>query len=576
VERIPADTEARAGLYRSLLAGQRMLIVLDNARDTAQARPLLPAGSGCLVIVTSRNQLAGLAAGEGAHLLTLDMLTDGEARALVNGRLGPDRAAAEFAAVDELLPLCARLPLALSVAAARAAARPGLPLAALVAELRDTPGRLDALGIGEPGGDVRAVFSWSYENLTESATVMFRLLGLHPGPDITAPAAASLAGFPLAQARQALAELTAGHLIEEHAPGRFAFHDLLRAYAAEQARTHESNTQRSAAIGRMLDYYLHTAHTGDRLIHPQRDPITLPEPLPRTAAPEHLSDYPQAMAWFEAERRVLLAAVVKAAETRFDAQAWQLAWTLAIFLDLRAYWQDSAAAQQTALMSAVRLGDVTAQAHAHRFLGQAYSQLGSRDDAHVHLRQALDLYERAGDRTGQARTHLDIGHVLDKQARYREDFMHSQQALELFQAVGHQAGQARALNAVGWCHTQLGDHQQALTCCMQALDLYNETGDLGGTASTWDSLGQACHRLGRPAEAVACYQRAFALFRDAGDRYYQAYILMHLGDAHHASGHIQAARDAWQQALEAFDELNHSDTEQIHGKLRDLDDGHTQ
>jgi len=259
-DQIPPDLDAQAGLYRTLLTGRRMLIMLDNARDEQQVRPLLPAAEGCLVIVTSRNRLTGLAATHAARLLTVDLLTTGEARALLAARLGRARAAAEPAAISELAELCARLPLALVIVAARAAARPVQPLAALAAELRDASRRLDGLDDRDPATSVRGVFSRSYQQLTPSAARMFRLLGVHPGPDVTAPAAASLAATPLPQASAALAELTATHLITEHSPGRYALHDLVRAYAAEQAHAEESADDLHAATGRLLDHYLHTAN----------------------------------------------------------------------------------------------------------------------------------------------------------------------------------------------------------------------------------------------------------------------------------------------------------------------------
>ena len=266
-ERVPASLLAQTGLYHSLLAQRQMLLVLDNARDEQQVRPLLPASPGTLVLVTSRNQLAGLAAADGARLLPLDVLTHDEATQLLSARVG-QAGGAEPEAVAEIASLCARLPLALTVAAARAATRPRLPLTALAVEMRDTPAFLDALDSGDPGSNVRAVFSWSYRQLSPAAARGFRLLGIHPGPDITTPATASLAAIPLGQARQHLGELTRAHLIAEHTPGRYAVHDLLRAYAAELAVTIDPEQVRRTALARALDHYLHTAHAAALLINP--------------------------------------------------------------------------------------------------------------------------------------------------------------------------------------------------------------------------------------------------------------------------------------------------------------------
>jgi DNA-binding SARP family transcriptional activator len=368
-ERLPAGLDAQAGLYRSLLAGRRMLVVLDNARDEAQVRPLLPGSGGCLVIVTSRNQLAGLSTADGAQLLTLGVLADDAAAGLLGARLGPRRVAADPAATAEIASLCGRLPLALAIAAARAAARPAHPLAALADELRQAGGRLDALDAGVPAASARAVFSWSYRDLTAGAARMFRLLGVHPGPDISAAAAASLAGISPPQARSALQELTAASLVAEYSPGRYLLHDLLRCYAAELACLAEGDDRR-AASGRALDHYLHTANG---LLAGSWRALVLAAPQPGVT-PEALAGHDE-LAWFEAEYKILMRLAGRAAATGFGAHAWQLPWTMTGFLDRRGYWHDWAAAQQTGLAAARRPGDRTGQACAHHSLGQACIQL---------------------------------------------------------------------------------------------------------------------------------------------------------------------------------------------------------
>ena len=231
-DQVPQDADAQAALLRSLLAGRRVLVVLDNASDEQQVRPLLPGSAGCLTVVTSRRQMAGLAAVEGASLLDLDVLSETESLQLLAARLGLERVDDEQEAAARVSALCARLPLALCVVAARAAARSGVPLAALADEL-GRGNALDALETGDQASSVRAVLSWSYRSLSQPAATMFRLLGLHDGPDITLPAAASLAGMPRPQARAALGELARASLLTEHRSGRHACHDLLRAYAAE-------------------------------------------------------------------------------------------------------------------------------------------------------------------------------------------------------------------------------------------------------------------------------------------------------------------------------------------------------
>jgi DNA-binding SARP family transcriptional activator/tetratricopeptide (TPR) repeat protein/DNA-binding XRE family transcriptional regulator len=565
-QRIPASLDAQAALYRSLVSGKRMLVVLDNARDVEQVRPLLPGASGCLVVVTSRNRLTGLVAADGARPLTLDVLTVGEAHDLFTDRLGPDRVAAEPEAAEAVITACGRLPLALAIVAARAATHPHLPLHTLAGELRGTATGLDALSAGEPATDIRAVFSWSYQALSDDAARLFRLLGLHPGPDTTAPAAASLAALPTARVRPLLAELERANLILEHTPGRYTLHDLLRAYATDLAHTTDPDRERRAATGRLLDHYLHTAHAADRLLNTSRDSITLTPPRPGVT-PEDLADLPQALAWFTTERAVLLAAVDHAAATGFDTHTCHLAWTLRTFANRRGHWHDWAAAGHTALTAAGRLADPTAQARAHRHLASAYTRLGRFDDGHTHLSHALDLATQAGDQAGQARTHHTLGYLRERQGRYAEALDHARQALDLHRAAGHRGGEADALNNVGWYHALLGDHQQALTHCQQAITLHQEHGDRDGQAATWDSLGYAHHHLGHHTQAITCYQHALDLYRDVGDRYYEAGTLTHLGDTHHAAGNPTAARAAWQQALTILTDLDHPDADTVHAKL---------
>lgn len=569
-ERMPASPEAQAGLFRSLLADRRMLIVLDNARDGAQVRPLLPGSRACLALVTSRSQLTGLAATDGAHLLTLDVLTSVEARELLTRRLGPERVTSEPAAVAELTGLCARLPLALSIAAGRAAAHPGLPLAALAAGLRDSQAPLDELDAGDASASVRAVFSWSCQQLSGSAARMFRLIGVHPGPDITAPAAASMAGVPLPQMREALRDLARAHLVTEHPPGRYACHDLLRAYAAEQARSHDSDAGLRTALSRARDHYLHTAQAASSILYPSHQPLLLRPPQPGVT-PEHLTGHTRAQAWLRAEHQVLLAVIAQLARTEAGPQIWQLPVVLADFLNRHGHWHDLEATQGAALTAAQELGDQAGQAHAHHGLGTARLRFSSSDDADTHLRQALSLFQQLGDRAGQARTHLTLALVLQQQGEHSEALRHTDQALSLYREAGHQAGAAHALSNAGWYHARLGHYQQALTTSEQALRMNRDVGSRLVEAHTWDHVGFALHHLSRHADAITCYQRALYLLQEVSDRYEQAAVLTRLGDAHEATSDPQAARLAWQQAQAIFYDLHHPDAEQISAKIRYLE-----
>jgi len=569
-EQIPVDLDAQAALYRSQLAGKRMLVVLDNARDSTQVRPLLPGAPGCLVVVTSRNQLTSLIAADGAHPITLSLLTDDEARQLLARRLGVDRVAVEPAAVAEIITRCAHVSLALVLVAARAAVRPQVGLHVLAAQLRDTQHRWQTLTGDDPTTDVRAVLSWSYQTLSPPAARLFRLFGLHPGPDIAEPAAASLAGVPVSVVRPVLAELTRASLLVEHVPGRYSFHDLLRAYATDLTQTIDPDQQRHAATQRILDHYLHTAHTAERLLNPTGDPIILTAPDP-AVSPEDLIGYRQALAWFTTERPVLLAAVAQAVTTGFDTHTVQLAWTLGTFLYRWGHWHDQATTGHAAVAAAYRLADRSAQARANRNLALALAQLGRFDDAHTQLSQALDLAVQISDQTGQAATHKTFALLWERRGRPAQALDHARQALDLYRTAGHQAGHVRALNAVGWYLTLLGEHPQALTACQQALTLHQDLDDSYGEAGTWDSLGYAHHRLGNHTRAITCHQHALTLYRDLGDHYEEAATLIHLGDIHHATGNPQDARDAWQQAVTILDNLGHPNADKVRTKLATLD-----
>jgi tetratricopeptide (TPR) repeat protein len=560
---VPASLNDQVGLYRSRLAGKRVLVVLDNARDADQVRPLLPGAAGCLVIVTSRLLLSGLVTTEGAHPLVLDLLTADEARELLAWRLGVDRTAAEPAAIDEIIVRCARLPLALSIAAARAAIHARFPLDALAGELRESQDGLAPFTGDDATTDVRAVFSWSYQRLSAAAATLFRLLGLQPGPDIGAPAAASLAGMPV---ERALAELVRATLLTEHVPGRYTFHDLLRAYAQQLADTFDSPTERRDAVQRLLDHYTHTAHAAAVLLDPHRDPVmpTAPQPSPTSV---QLLDRTQAQAWFTAEHQVLLAAIRHAVSNGFDTHAWRLAWCLVDFLDWQGHWHDFAASQLAALDAARRLSDGLCAAHAHRRLGNAYTQLGQYEDAQDHLDRADQLYRELGDALGRAHTLNDYGWVYGRQNRYERALRKVEEALAVFRAAGHAPGQANALNNIGWLSAQLGDYERGIDHCRQALSLTQEIGDRSGEAAAWDSLGYTYHGLHQYREAAACFGHALELWRQLSDRGNEAEVLTHLGDTHAAHGDADAARDAWQRALAILEQLDHPEASAVREKL---------
>ncbi|WP_344131217.1 AfsR/SARP family transcriptional regulator [Luedemannella flava] len=564
-ERVPPDLSAQVALYRSLMAGRRMLVLLDNARDAAQVRPLLPATPGTLALITSRNQLTPLAAVEGATLLTLDALSESEARELLAARLGDDRLAAEPDATDRILRGCAGLPLALSIAAARAQ-QSGFPLAALAAELDSAADRLDALDAGDPATQVRTVFSWSYATLSPDAARLFRLLGLDPGPDISAAAAAGLAGR---DAGRLLTELTRASLLIEHAPGRYTMHDLLRAYAADLAGEQDTSEERRAATRRLLDHYAHTAHAASRVLYPHRDPVLIPMDEPaKDSRPVDLADRAAATAWLAAEHPVLLGAIRYAVGDGFDRHAWWLAWALDTFLYRQGHWHELAEAWEAALRAARWLANSAAEAYAYHRRARPETRFGRYDEARVRVQQALSLYVTGGDLIGQADAHHSLATIWELEGDFAAALDHVQQSAGLYGAAGHRRGQAVSLANVGWFQARLGDLDPALDSSTRARELLRALGDRTGEAGTLLSLGYIHDKRGRHAEAAEVLAEAVDVYRELGDRYYEATASARLGDSYLAAGDATAGRDALRAALRIFTDLGQSEAEAIREKLR--------
>ncbi|MFF0154436.1 BTAD domain-containing putative transcriptional regulator [Micromonospora sp. NPDC005203] len=564
--RMPSDPDLMVSLYRTTVAGRRLLVVLDNACDAAQVRPLLPGSPDCLTIVTSRDRLNPLVVTESAHPLLLDLLSPGEARDMLVRRLGERQVAAEPAAAEHIVDRCARLPIALAIVAARAVTNRHFSLATVAAELGD----LDAFHGGDEATDVRAVFSWSCRTLSPPALRLFRLLSLHPGPDVAVPAVASLAGLTPQASGPLLSELTRANLLTEHSYGRYAFHDLLRAYAASLADETEPPADRRGAVHRLLDHCLRTAHAADLVLHPHFSEISLP--LARLGVtPENPRSRSAATAWFTAELPVLLAAVPLAARLGFEGHAWRLAWSLAGFLHRQGHWQDWLGTQRIALAAASRIGDRSGQAQAHRSLGLACSRLRRYDEADDHLRRAFDLFTEVGDDAGRAHTCLNLGQLAERRGQHHEALHHSRRALTLFRRAGNRAGQGYTLNAVGWQEGLLGNYHRALQSCGEALRMLQEVGDVQGQADTWDSLGHAHHQLGDDRHAIACYEHALDLFTQVNDRYAEASTYVNLGGSHRALADLGATRAAWSQALTILDELGDADADSIRADLAQLD-----
>jgi tetratricopeptide (TPR) repeat protein len=565
-ERIPAGLDAQVGLFRSLMAGRRMLVLLDNARDAEQIRPLLPAAPGCVVLITSRSSLTPLLVIEDAALITLDLMSLGEAAEMLAHRVGPARARAEPDAVDEIIQHCARLPLALGIAGARAAAHPQFPLSETASQLREATSTLDVLRAGDRTTDLRAVFSCSYRTVSPAAAALFRLLGLHPRPDVGLPAAASLAVTPRHEVLPLLDELVGVHLVTENRPGRYTFHDLLRAYAMQLADQHDTAVTQKAATHRILDHYLHSAHANESLMENEWTQLDLGAPAPGVR-PDIGADGEEAVAWLDRERAVLLGAIKLAADGGFVEHAWQLAWGVTTYLLRRGHWHDLSTAHRAALAASRRAGDVVGQAHALYGLGCGYARSGRFDEAHPFLLEARALFEEIGEFVNRARIHSWLTWLAERRGDPADALHQARRGLDLYRIAGNRTGEAEALGDVAWCHALLGEYDNAIASCRHALAMQQELGHRESQAATLDSLGFVYRQTGDYAQASTCYERAIDMCRELSDRYNEAGALNGLGDTCHKAGDPDAAHRAWRQALAILESIDHPDAGDIRTKL---------
>jgi tetratricopeptide (TPR) repeat protein/transcriptional regulator with XRE-family HTH domain len=583
---LPAEVAELAARYRSLLAGRRMLIVLDNARSAGQVRPLLPGTPSCFVLVTSRDRLAGLVARDGAHRINLDLLPPRDAGDLLRELIGP-RAHAAPAATAALADRCARLPLALRMAAELATARPTVPLADLVAELDELPKRLDLFDAGgDPETAVREIFAWSYRHLSDGAARMFRLLGLHPGADLDLAAAAALAGTGTAEARGLLGELARAHLLGEARPGRHDLHDLLRAYAAELAGSAGGDDR--AATDRLFDHYLTTAAAAVRTLYPAEHD---PDPAPGAAS---FAGTAQALAWLRDELANLVAVTDAAAGSGRPECAVALSATLWRYLDSGGHHGEALAVHGRARQAARDSGDLAGEVAALGELGRVHSRLGRYEDAIEHLGQALAAGAWAAEPDRQASSLNSLAIVYCRLGRYDEALRHFTRALEIYRHTGNRASAGKALGNLGIVNAELGRYPAALAHFGQALDLARAVGDRTGEGdalgnlghincllghypvalrqhrdglviarATGDraaegrmlaSLGVVLTRLGR-AEARDRLHEALAIHVEAGDRAAEAETMCYLGDVHQRAGQYPRALEHHERALALAEEI---------------------
>lgn len=565
-QRIPEDLPARSALYRTTLAGRRVLVVLDNARDAEQARWLLPGGADCAVVITSRRQLSSLITEEGAGLISLDVLTPAESHELLAHRLGRHRVEADQQATDAIIAACARLPLALAIAAGHAVTRPSLPLDVLAADLRPATEDLGRLTTRDSATSLRAVLSRSYALLPDDVARLFRLLAVHPGPDITPAAVASLAGVDPAQGRRLLDALLDASLVTEVAHGRYAFHDLLRAFAHEIAN---ETDEPARAARRVIEHYLHTAYEAALLLDVLAEWMKVPEAASPGVRAEEPADHRQALAWFQAERAVLLAVLRQAMAGGLYAPVIQLVSAVQDWLLRQGHWQEYVDYAHLALEAAVRLGDERAQAAARRMLLQLSAERDGLDQARIHFRHVMALAREAGDLAEEGFALFDMALACLKKDLPEEALRYAEAALTPLGTVGLAATEARVLNVISWCWCLVGDYEQGLRVGGKALAMADELGDRSGQGIILDTVGYIHHQRGAHDTAIAHYRRALALCRELGHRHAEGEILLHLGDARHATGdHTQAER-SWRLSLAILQALKHPAADQARARLRD-------
>lgn len=584
---IPPETAARSALMRTRLAGQRVLVLLDNASGEEQLRPLLPGAASCAVVVTSRDRLAGLVARDGARRLDLDVLPTVEAVALLGNLIG-DRARRHPAATAELAERCAQLPLALRVAAELATARPDVEVADLASELADDQRRLDLL---DAGGDQRsgvaAVLSWSYRHLPAEAARAFRLLGIHPGREYDCWALAALADIDLAPARRALATLARAHLLDEHEPERYAMHDLLHAYARRLADEIEPEPARRAAQTRLFDAYRHAAAEAMNTLHPT-ERMRRPEVPPAGTPVPALADG-VAAAWLDAEHRNLVAVCVHAAQHGRPGHALDIVMIVWRQLYVRGRYDDALALSGLVLPIARAAGDRATEAqilgHVSSVwlrlgqperaigpltdsltvlraagirrqeggtlvnLGVYYARLGQFDRAADCLRQSLRIGDELGDRAVSAYSLGNLAEVYRLQRRDEEALEHIQRALAIFREIGQRVDESAALGNIGDIHERLGHYPLAIEYLRQALSIDRETGNRSGEGSVLNSLGTVLRRMGRYPEAVDHHRRALELHRQTGNPGLQIEALNGLGEALRATDEFDEAWTCHESAL---------------------------
>ncbi|MER6167582.1 helix-turn-helix domain-containing protein [Streptomyces violaceorubidus] len=545
---IPSATEQRGALFRQRAATLRLVVVLDNARDAEQVRPLLPAAPGCLTVVTSRNQLLGLAAADGATPVGLDVWTPEESLAALAARIGAERCAAEPEAAAELVHLCGHLPLAVAVVGAQLGAEPRLPLRVAVAELREARPRLDALSADDSSVDVRAVFSRSYRALGPATARFFRYLSLHPGSAASAQAAASLAGLPMTQARGHLRELASASLVSRDAEGRYVLHDLVRAYGAELAEHHDDD--RLGALDRLLSYLHHNAKSAN--VHvTQQFRSGLPDDPAAGTVHVTIDNRADALDWYRQEEQTAAAALRAVDEPRLQRRRIDVALEWVSYNETTGRWPEEIAATRIALDAALGLDDPVAVERSSHNLIRALIETGRGDEAGGLIETRLPYLSRlpAEHRTGAERR---ASWVCSKLERHEEALGHARTALTIARTLGRPDELARALLELAFKVSDMGENQEAVALCEEALPVCRDTGERRFEAMAWGTLGVARLGLDDLDTAVDDLKKARHLFGETLDVYNEAETLDNLATVHQRRGATEEARACWLEAAELF------------------------
>jgi DNA-binding SARP family transcriptional activator/Tfp pilus assembly protein PilF len=563
---IPADVDERAELYRGLVGQRARILLLDNVRDTAQLRALLP-GLECLLLATSRNQLRGLVAYDGAYRIVLGRIGAADARSLLEEALARPLSAAEAQYLGVLVELCAGLPLALRVVAERLARGAG-DMAAIIRELSTQERRLDALGTGDDDlSDMRAVLSWSYQALDAATATMLRLVAVHPGTDIDLAAAAVLIDQPASRARVRLDQLVAAHLMNEHRPGRYQLHDLVRAYAAEPSRAQADDT---TALRRLLDWYVRSAANARHRLYPREAALTIE--LPDSAvAPLGFADVRAALDWFDSAYPTLLAAAGDAIVRGLDQHAWMLAWAMWAFLDSRSLWQESLAVHLKGLDAARRSGSRVGEAYMYLGLTDACAELHRYDEALAHAQGLLGMAQELGNPLAEAAAYAKLAQHSDAVGEPDRACGYLTQALAIYTRLGTPAYQGAILTNLGVAYNALGRYDEAIAQVDAARVALASSGSDRGLNELLAVLGVSYAGLGRHREALEYLRQALAINRDREFPAHEAGCLEKMAKSEWELGEAAAAREHLTQAADIFTRLQSPRVGEIRALLARFD-----